>query len=509
MNFKRCLFLVIAILFSINFISAAPDDSLHLTIQTRTAGGSIESGSFSFTFNISTDSNCNNVLFSNTTTITTDSRGIISYYLENVNLDYTEQYYLCYYRDGTLKSNSKLARVPYAFNSKFLGGYNASFFAPLNTSLIGDFTFNGTTSFNGNTNFNGDWQSGGLSIINGDIYAQTVFAVNLTGLNVSNLNINGSFLPQDGFDNTFDLGSSSLSWRDLWIGRNVDISGDLIVDSNTLFIDSTNNRVGIGTTNPTQKLEINGSLNVTGNITIGDKITFRLDEIIDNIINGVIRITGNLNITDTLILNPQLSPTTSTEGGVFYNSSLQTLMVYNGTQWDGVSGVPSGAIIGFEGACPTGWTEFMAGQGRYFVGLPSGSSNIGTTVGTVLSDLENRAVGQHNHGGTLFASSTHTHTSAAHSHSLSKAGGAASRAFGSVIRFKTTNLGPTFSAEDKSSVTGSSGLLNTASTPLLGNTDSRTPGATGAPSATTAIPNDGNVAGTNAPYIQLRFCKKV
>lgn len=33
---------------------------------------------------------------------------------------------------------------------------------------------------------------------------------------------------------------------------------DLVVDTNTLFVDSTNNRVGIGTTTPTYKLEVNG-----------------------------------------------------------------------------------------------------------------------------------------------------------------------------------------------------------------------------------------------------------
>lgn len=67
--------------------------------------------------------------------------------------------------------------------------------------------------------------------------------------------------------------------------------------------------------------------------------------------------TGNLNITDTLILESQLTPTTNIEGGVFYNSSLQSLMAYNGTDWLGLTGVPEGAIMGFDGTCPSGWTE--------------------------------------------------------------------------------------------------------------------------------------------------------
>ncbi len=117
---------------------------------------------------------------------------------------------------------------------------------PLNTSVFGQF------------DFNGDWQSGGVSIINGDIYAQTAYLVNITGLNVSNLNINGSLLSQAGFDNTFDIGNASLRWRDLWIGRNAYFNG----------------KVGIGTSTPVELVEIGDSANtdlVGGNtVVIGD-----------------------------------------------------------------------------------------------------------------------------------------------------------------------------------------------------------------------------------------------
>ena len=42
---------------------------------------------------------------------------------------------------------------------------------------------------------------------------------------------------------------------------------------------------------------IHGNLDVTGNLTIGEKITFAFGEIIDNIVNGIIQITGNLLVT--------------------------------------------------------------------------------------------------------------------------------------------------------------------------------------------------------------------
>ena len=41
------------------------------------------------------------------------------------------------------------------------------------------------------------------------------------------------------------------------LDTNITVSGDLTVDTNTLFVDSTNNRVGIGTSSPSVKLDVN------------------------------------------------------------------------------------------------------------------------------------------------------------------------------------------------------------------------------------------------------------
>jgi len=113
--------LIIISIFVISFVlSASVEDSLHLNIQVTNSSNndSILTGTFSFTFNISTSANCNNVVYTNSSTLTTDSRGVISYYLANTNLNYSDQYWLCYYRNSILINASKIAQVPYAFRAK-------------------------------------------------------------------------------------------------------------------------------------------------------------------------------------------------------------------------------------------------------------------------------------------------------------------------------------------------------------------------------------------------------
>src|SRR6202008_4596802 len=103
-------------------------------------------------------------------------------------------------------------------------------------------------------------------------------------------------------------------------------------------------------------------------------------------------------------------------------------------------------------------------RGRYIVGLVSGGTNA-ATVGTALSNAENRPVGQH----------THTITDPGHVHNPFDTG-----AGGGSVAVQTT-----FAAG-----TGLTGQI--------------------IPAATTGISvnNAGAVAGTNAPFVQLIACVK-
>ena len=112
--------------------------------------------------------------------------------------------------------------------------------------------------------------------------------------------------------------------------------------------------------------------------------------------------------------------------------------------------------------CPPGWTHHRDSRGRYHVGVrPAGELSL--TVGTILSNEENRAVGSH----------THTAVVATHSHNNS---------------YGTFETGGALLDRDNLTAAGTK--------------------ATGSSSSGATIDNEGTVAGTNAPYRQLVVCIK-
>jgi len=130
---------------------------------------------------------------------------------------------------------------------------------------------------------------------------------NLSGVyaTISNLNSTGSSL-----DSKISLlsGSSVLLYGDQTISgvktftTGVNISGNLTVDTNTLFVDSVNNRVGIGTTTPqsTFMLDVNGQVVIRGDNYLNGSLrefganAYKLSKAGDSWING-----GNVGIGTT------------------------------------------------------------------------------------------------------------------------------------------------------------------------------------------------------------------
>jgi len=70
--------------------------------------------------------------------------------------------------------------------------------------------------------------------------------------------------------------------------NDITINGDLTVDTNTLVVDSTNNRVGIGTSSPTEKMSVNGAIVATGEPLLstgvsGTYVSFDTTNLVSNI----------------------------------------------------------------------------------------------------------------------------------------------------------------------------------------------------------------------------------
>jgi hypothetical protein len=86
-------------------------------------------------------------------------------------------------------------------------------------------------------------------------------SVNVVGdLDVDNLNINGNSIISTNTDGNITLdpnGTGSVA-----VTGPATISGNLTVDTNTLFVDAANNRVGVGTSSPERQVTINSSFPV-------------------------------------------------------------------------------------------------------------------------------------------------------------------------------------------------------------------------------------------------------
>lgn len=187
-------------------------------------------------------------------------------------------------------------------------------------------------------------------------------------------------------------------------------------------------------------------------------------------------------------------------------------------------GIPAGAVLAFNlSTCPAGWSEVPEARGRYIVGLTTGGT-LSQTVGTALTNGENRPVGQHTHtvtdpghnhgvvdpghGHTVVLNDPgHTHTAVdlGHTHTVPNiwldSGG------------DDTLDGVTGKSLDSGSRTSNTGFANIVVSPATtGITATINSGFTGISlqSATTglSVQNAGLVPGTNAPYLQLLICIK-
>jgi len=148
-----------------------------------------------------------------------------------------------------------------------------------------------------------------------NLNGSTMFYLTLGGV-VNEYSLEGDLLVlQDDGDLAVDVDTLFVDANNdkVGIGTNnptevLDVNGGLIVDNGTLYVDANNNRTGIGITSPTTRLEVNGSINVTGTGVYygnGSGLTgIGADSLNPNSINTT-------QIIDSTILDADISDTTN------------------------------------------------------------------------------------------------------------------------------------------------------------------------------------------------------
>lgn len=105
--------IILMLIITLSSLALAMPNSLSINGQVED-NGNVSSGSFIYNFTLSTQNNCANPVFNYRKTIVTDSRGIFSVEIPDVNVNFsTNDYRLCVYRDGVLKSNKSIGFSPY------------------------------------------------------------------------------------------------------------------------------------------------------------------------------------------------------------------------------------------------------------------------------------------------------------------------------------------------------------------------------------------------------------
>ncbi len=132
----------------------------------------------------------------------------------------------------------------------------------------------GTLDVTGNTTLDANLSIGGNTSITGN--------ATITG----NLTANGNS----------NLGNAS--------GDTIAVTGILNVDSGVLYVDPTNNRVGINDTTPSQALDVTGNVAITGNETIGGTIN----------VTGAASLSSTLGVTGDVAINTNKFNITATSG---------------------------------------------------------------------------------------------------------------------------------------------------------------------------------------------------
>lgn len=357
---KLALLFGLLLIIAVPLILAAPNQ---ITLQgklTTAAGAAVASQTKNFTFRIYDSFTDGNELWKYSVNITTDANGVYDTILQNLNLTFADQYYLSLQVDADNESSPRinLTSSPYAFRANISDDLNRN-----NSFIVRNLSVTANTTLG----------SGSQSTLRID-----TLSINLTA---SDFNFSGG----------------------------IGISG-----SSSYF----SGKLGIGTTNPNEKLTVIGNVNITGSIfALGINIsqlawtdsgssvylTTGADLVGIGVINPETKLhinvsdTENRSVTNLITLDHVLAnPENSTGGlgigilfrGINNDSELVNISYINASLVNGVNGSEASALAFYTRANNNNLVPKLVLNGTdVHIAPTAGKVGIGTTAPSEALDI--------------------------------------------------------------------------------------------------------------------------
>jgi len=400
------LFLITLLVLLSSPVFAIPD-SLTLQGKLTDLTGASQVGTFNFTFRIYDSFTGGTTLYQVINrSVKTDTNGIYDVILYNLSsLNFSDQYFLgiAIQGDNESKPRINLTSAPYSFRaniSEDLNKENAYTVAVFNITgnlTVGEGSADSLTVTTGRLNISdGSITLGGnLTLAERITFSLGAIIDNLvngflrisSGLNVTgNVSIAQDTLFVDNTSSFVGIGTASPG-VELEVIGGVNISGGLNVTAGDVLLATSSGKVGIGTSSPYQELTVIGNINATGNITSGTG-TIILDSTNDRIGVGTtlpshaLDVYGNVSIKGNLSVDSNLS----VDGSTLFVDSLDnkvgigTTIPYNTLTVVGSVGV-SGSLNA-SSINVTGDAYFATSSGSVGIGTSSPTEKL-TVIGNV------------------------------------------------------------------------------------------------------------------------------
>jgi len=176
----------------------------------------------------------------------------------------------------------------------------------------------------------------GLTTLSGNINTPTANAssdINVganVNLSTTRINVGNSSV------NTFITSSAIETDGTLTVLGITTLSDNVSVDSGTLFVDATNNRVGINNTSPDTSLTVTGTANITSTARFGGAVT-----IANTLATGNTTVTGFVSVSNTLTVtnNATFSNTIAVTGNATFSNTVEATGAVTFSNTIGVTGL--------------------------------------------------------------------------------------------------------------------------------------------------------------------------